>query len=105
MGPTQLPEALSIPSTPSATPPATLTSEAWSATPTVPLFPLTPRRCTPPSSPTPPPAVPSTTPSVPTPTPPEPTLPTPTPLATPTTTASCPSTPASLDSWPTPTVP
>merc|ERR1719237_321476 len=98
----QLLEALSTPSTPSATLLATpmllaTTSEAWSDTPTVPLFPLTPRRCTPPRLPTLPPAVPSTMPSDPT-----PTLPA---TLTPTTTESSPPTLASLDSSPTPTAP
>merc|ERR1712117_293965 len=83
---TQLLEALFTPSTPSAMLLATLTSEAWLDTPTLP------------------PAVPSTMPSVPTPTLLDTTA---TPLATltPTTTASSPCTLASLDSSPTPTVP
>merc|ERR1712117_578169 len=87
----------STPSTPSAMLLATLTSEAWSDTPTVLLFPLTPRRCTLPRLPTLPLVVPSTMPSV---------L-TPTLLATltPTTTALSPPTLASLDSSPTPTAP
>merc|ERR1712018_376907 len=95
---TLLLEALSTQSTPSATLLATLTSEAWSDTPTVLLFPLTPRRCTPPRLPTPPLAVPSTTlPSLPSPTLPATLTPTPTVLSPPTL--------ASLDSLPTPTAP
>merc|ERR1712018_660979 len=86
---TLLLEALSTQSTPSATLLATLTSEAWLDTPTVPLFPLTPRRCTPPRLPTPPSL-------------PLPTLPA---TLTPTLTVLSPPTSASLDSSLTPTAP
>merc|ERR1712062_766024 len=76
----------------------TLTSEALLDTPTVPLSPLTLRRCTLLRLPTLPPAVPSTM----LPSPPTPTLPA---TLMPTTTALSPCTLASLDLSPTPRAP